>query len=91
MAKRQVTFNMPAGQPLNESKRTAYQPEMLTIRKDDIYSAIEAISQGIEYAQDTLARWRELLPNTKLSSGVLGDIQFNIDRMTKTKEALKKL
>lgn len=33
----------------------SYQPEMWTVKKDDIYAAIEAIKSGIEHTRGALA------------------------------------
>lgn len=37
------------------TKPTTYQPEIWSVKKDDIYAAITAIESGICYAQECLA------------------------------------
>ena len=60
---------------------TTYQPEIWTVKKDDIYAAITAIESGICYAQECLAthdlslgrttRKNKEIPATKLEQAGL--------------------
>lgn len=36
------------------SEPMTYEPETWTVRKDDVYAAIEALQNGIEYASECL-------------------------------------
>lgn len=45
-----------------------YQPEMWTVKKDDIYAAITAVESGIEYAQMCLSEHDKSLGRTTLKN-----------------------
>jgi len=45
-----------------------YQPELWTIRKDDIYAAIYAVENGLEYARECLMTHESNLGRTTLKN-----------------------
>ena len=46
------------------TEQTTYQPEIWSVKKDDIYAAITAIESGICYAQECLATQDQSLGRT---------------------------
>jgi len=45
-----------------------YQPELWTVKKDDIYAAIHAVQNGLEYARECLTTHESNLGRTTLKN-----------------------
>lgn len=52
----------------NGSGFQEYQPELWTVRKDDIYAAIHAVQNGLEYARECLTTHEANLGRTTLKN-----------------------
>lgn len=67
-----------------------YVPEIWAVKKDDIYSAIDAIQNGLEYARELLAKHEKELGRTTLSNRRLAEMmEKDIQQMEKTLEDLR--
>lgn len=59
----QGAFPLAAGSGFQE-----YQPELWTVKKDDIYAAIHAVQNGLEYARECLSTHEANLGRTTLKN-----------------------
>lgn len=69
-----------------------YQPEIWSVKKDDIYAAIAATESGIEYAQECLATHDQSLGRTtRKNKRIAEQIENDLRQMTATLAALRLL
>lgn len=69
---------------------TEYQPELWTVKKDDIYAAIHAVQNGLDYARECLITHNSNLGRTTLKNRTWAErMEEDIRRMEGTLTALR--
>jgi hypothetical protein len=67
-----------------------YQPELWTVKKDDIYAAIHAVQNGLEYARECLSTHETNLGRTTLKNKTWAErMEGDIRHMERTLAALR--
>lgn len=67
-----------------------YQPELWTVKKDDIYAAIHAVQNGLEYARECLSAHDSNLGRTTLKNRTWAErMEEDIRHMESTLNALR--
>lgn len=77
--------------PIGSAPILEYQPELWTVKKDDIYAALNALEAGLEHARENLTRHdKELGRKTRKNEMWANQLERDIEGMERIIGRLRK-